>query len=123
MMDAIRNAGAKLANLAYNLSQSDALPVELRASLDDCRKEWDAAVREAPVPASLLATAKPTSACWCATCRPVTMQDSRMVLCPTCGNKRCPRAYHHDHDCSGSNLPGQPGSAYPTTTINQETPL
>ena len=38
------------------------------------------------------------STCWCHTCRPVTMLDSRMVLCPTCGNKRCPRANDHRQD-------------------------
>lgn len=117
-MDDILKAGTKLSNLAFNLAQSDALPAEVRASLDDCRKEWDAAVRAAPVPASALAPAKPMSACWCTTCRPVTLLDSRMVLCPTCGNKRCPRANDHRHDCTGSNLPGQPGSAYPATTTN-----
>jgi len=119
-MDAIRTAGAKLANLAFNLAQSDALPAEVRANLDDCRKEWDAAVRAAPAP--VLAPAKPMSACWCAICRPVTLLDSRMVLCPTCGNKRCPRANDHRHDCSGSNEPGQSGSAYPAAATNQETP-
>jgi len=32
---------------------------------------------------------KPQSArCWCRTCRPPIMADMRMVLCPTCGNKR-----------------------------------
>lgn len=36
----------------------------------------------------------------------------RMVLCPICGNKRCPRATHHDNACTGSNEPGQPGSRY-----------
>lgn len=55
----------------------------------------------------------PISACWCHSCRPVTLADCRMVLCPTCGNKRCPRANDHRHDCTGSNLAGQPGSAYP----------
>ena len=35
-----------------------------------------------------------------------------MVLCPTCGNKRCPRATDHDYECSGSNEPGQLGSVY-----------
>lgn len=35
-----------------------------------------------------------------------------MVLCPDCGNKRCPKATHHSHGCSGSNTPGQPGSVY-----------
>lgn len=51
--------------------------------------------------------------CGCHTCRPLTMQDSRMILCPTCGNKRCPKANDHRNACSGSNVPGQPGSAYP----------
>lgn len=120
-MDAIRTAGAKLANLAFNLAQSDALPADVRASLDDCRKEWDAAVRTLPAPAPVLAPAKPMSACWCHTCRPVTLLDSRMVLCPTCGNKRCPRANDHRHDCTGSNEPGQPASSYPNTSTNQET--
>jgi hypothetical protein len=53
------------------------------------------------------------AACWCSTCRPVTLDDCRMVLCPTCGNKRCPQANDHNLACSGSNEPGQPGSAYP----------
>lgn len=54
--------------------------------------------------------------CWCHTCRPVRMhppEDMRMVLCPDCGNKRCPKANDHRNACTGSNEPGQPGSAYP----------
>lgn len=35
-----------------------------------------------------------------------------MILCPTCGNKRCPHATDHRHACTGSNDPGQPGSWY-----------
>lgn len=35
-----------------------------------------------------------------------------MLLCPACGNKRCPRANDHDNACTGSNEPGQQGSAY-----------
>jgi hypothetical protein len=35
-----------------------------------------------------------------------------MILCPECGNKRCPRANHHDYACTGSNATEQPGSAY-----------
>ena len=50
--------------------------------------------------------------CWCQTCRPITLDDMRMVLCPECGNKRCPRATHHDNACTGSNEPGQPGSSW-----------
>lgn len=56
---------------------------------------------------------KLTSECWCLTCRPVTMNDMRFVVCPDCGNKRCPRANDHRNDCSGSNEPGQAGSTYP----------
>lgn len=35
-----------------------------------------------------------------------------MIVCPTCGNKRCPHATDHRHACTGSNEPGQPGSYY-----------
>ena len=38
---------------------------------------------------------------------------TRMILCPTCGNKRCPHANDHRNACTDSNEPGQPGSAYP----------
>lgn len=40
------------------------------------------------------------------------LRMNRMFLCPTCGNKRCPRATDHRHACTGSNEPGQPGSRY-----------
>lgn len=56
-------------------------------------------------------------ACWCHTCRPVTITDMRFVVCPDCGNKRCPRANDHRKACSGSNEPGQVGSAYPTEPV------
>jgi len=36
----------------------------------------------------------------------------RMIVCPECGNKRCPKATHHDNPCSGSNDSGQVGSIY-----------
>jgi hypothetical protein len=38
----------------------------------------------------------------------------RMILCPQCGNKRCPKASNHRLDCTSSNDPGQPGSVYTT---------
>ncbi|HBZ3600966.1 TPA: hypothetical protein MHL24_00470 [Klebsiella pneumoniae] len=53
--------------------------------------------------------------CWCRTCRPVVLNDMRFVVCPDCGNKRCPRANDHRNACTGSNDPGQEGSAYPDT--------
>lgn len=54
-----------------------------------------------------------TPDCWCRTCRPVTATDMRFVVCPDCGNKRCPHANDHRNACTGSNEPGQEGSAYP----------
>lgn len=61
--------------------------------------------------------------CWCIACENIERTvvanilghpvfDSTLIVCPDCGNKRCPRATHHDLDCTGSNLSGQPGSAY-----------
>jgi hypothetical protein len=43
--------------------------------------------------------------------------NSRMIVCPECGNKRCPKATHHDNACTGSNDPGQPGSNYKQTML------
>lgn len=53
--------------------------------------------------------------CWCHACRekrPLTMNDIRMVVCPTCGNKRCPKASDHRNICGDSNELGQPGSIF-----------
>ena len=58
-------------------------------------------------------SAETSTKCWCYTCRPVTMTDMRFVVCPECGNKRCPHANDHRNTCTGSNEPGQEGSAYP----------
>lgn len=35
-----------------------------------------------------------------------------MILCSTCGNKRCPHATDHRNECTNSNAPGQKGSFY-----------
>ena len=37
---------------------------------------------------------------------------STMIVCATCGNKRCPHATDHTLTCTGSNEPGQSGSRY-----------
>ena len=37
-----------------------------------------------------------------------------MIVCSVCGNKRCPHATDHEEDCTASNMPGQPGSSYPS---------
>jgi hypothetical protein len=72
----------------------------------DCYSTLDAAR------AALAASAPAAGSCWCETCRPNTLTGSRMIVCPVCGNKRCPRATHHDNACTGSNEPGQRGSSW-----------
>lgn len=60
-------------------------------------------------------TQSPILSCWCTTCRPPDPADPssmRLALCPTCGNKRCPRAHNHALACTNSNAPGQPGSSW-----------
>lgn len=46
---------------------------------------------------------------------------TRMILCPECGNKRCPKATDCSLDCTNSNEPGQAGSVYgtPVDSITQ----
>ncbi|HFG3846456.1 TPA: hypothetical protein ACGG59_002015 [Escherichia coli] len=60
--------------------------------------------------------------CSCHACRPVTFADSRFVACPECGNKRCPHANDHRNACTGSNEPGQEGSAYPAAPQQEVKP-
>jgi hypothetical protein len=60
--------------------------------------------------------------CWCRTCRPITLTDMRFVVCPDCGNKRCPHANDHRNACTGSNEPGQEGSAYPAAPKQEVKP-
>ena len=68
-----------------------------------------------PIATGLVAKYK----CWCYNCLheikdergwPVTM--STFIVCPDCGNKRCPRSTDHNLACTNSNEPGQPGSRY-----------
>lgn len=63
--------------------------------------------------------AEMSTKCWCHTCRQVTFADSRFVVCPVCGNKRCPHANDHRNACTGSNEPGQEGSAYPAAPMQE----
>jgi hypothetical protein len=57
--------------------------------------------------------------CWCHACNSNKRDDmglpyalTHMILCPDCGNKRCPKASHHNLACTRSNEPGQMGSIY-----------
>lgn len=59
-----------------------------------------------------------TTDCHCHRCNDARREQyPYMVLCPTCGNKRCPRASDHRLDCTGSNAPGQAGSIYDGVVI------
>lgn len=49
--------------------------------------------------------------CWCQFCKR-SERRRFMIVCPLCGNKRCPHASHHDHECTDSNEPGQHGSVF-----------
>ena len=57
--------------------------------------------------------------CYCYNCNKDRKDSSgfpyiltRMIVCPTCGNKRCPHSTDHNLACTNSNDPGQPGSRY-----------
>ena len=50
--------------------------------------------------------------CWCGTCVPNSLNNMRMILCPDCGNKRCPKANDHRNACTNSNDVGQEGSSW-----------
>ena len=63
--------------------------------------------------------------CWCSRCEDhwSELMDEldpdgwmcrmpHMILCPDCGNKRCPRATDHTLACTRSNASGQEGSRY-----------
>lgn len=63
---------------------------------------------------------KANEPCWCHECNKgrtvngIPYSATTMILCPDCGNKRCPKANDHSNKCTGSNEAGQPGSAYTT---------
>ena len=66
-------------------------------------------------------------ACWCHKCNEnelvngIPFAMTRMILCPNCGNKRCPKASDHTLQCTNSNEPNQAGSVY--TAPPQRKPL
>ncbi|MDO7841122.1 hypothetical protein [Sphingomonas immobilis] len=51
---------------------------------------------------------------------PFDPRMSRMFLCETCGNKRCPHAADHNLICTNSNEPGQAGSLYEDAPIRAQ---
>lgn len=59
----------------------------------------------------------PNPACACAACNPRAWW---MVLCPTCGNKRCPHAENHQNACTGSNAPDQVPTLDPAARASRD---
>ena len=55
---------------------------------------------------------KRTKECYCYNCADNNTRMTRIILCPECGNKRCPKATDHNNACTNSNEPGQEGSRY-----------
>ncbi len=104
MLDALQRRAEYTAEL-------EAMTPDQRADHDAGMKEFAAMLQGSPA----LHEETQRSKCWCRTCRPVDMTDMRFVACPECGNKRCPRANDCRNVCSGSNEPGQEGSAYPAS--------
>jgi len=66
--------------------------------------------------------------CWCRDCNTwrkdasgLPYNATRMIVCPDCGNKRCPKATLHALACTNSNAPGQPGSYFGDTLAGRAT--
>lgn len=43
-----------------------------------------------------------------------------MIVCLTCGNKRCPNSESHEYACTGSNDPGQADGGHPALAPHEE---
>ncbi|MGT3826129.1 hypothetical protein ACUUMB_10365 [Enterobacter kobei] len=91
----------------YNRALDDCRAAMLQGAESDFREIVNSSTKH------FRENAETSTKCWCRTCRPVTISDMRFVVCPDCGNKRCPHANDHRNACTGSNEPGQEGSAYP----------
>lgn len=66
---------------------------------------WRMDVYAAPQPALKL---EPIFKCWCNKCNEgvflngIPFAATRMILCPDCGDKRCPKASDHTKQCAGA---------------------
>lgn len=111
------NSARALLDALYEFGPDEIAISEHVTNLEDALQ--NAAAPQSPgsepatVPGKWIPVSEQKPDCWCLTCRPVTLNDMRFVVCPDCGNKRCPRANDHRNACTRSNEPGQEGSAYP----------
>lgn len=106
----------------YTDAAKDATEKDRR--IEDLEAALEQATRTAPVvdmPVPLLSVVPPVGCGNCQQClvdTPVspdswlTVPMTRMIVCPSCGNKRCPKASDHTLACTASNESGQPGSIY-----------
>ncbi|MEH4965244.1 hypothetical protein PO428_21905 [Escherichia coli] len=102
---------AKLQHILEYAKQQKYIGIPCKMPPDDMVEIVEMAIQSFGNPEQLNSPVIPDG--WCRTCRPVTISDMRFVVCPECGNKRCPRANNHMNACTRSNEPGQEGSAYP----------
>ena len=64
--------------------------------------------------------------CYCYECNKNTLVNgipysmTRMIVCPDCGFKRCPKATNHELACTGCNAPDQEGSRYSESYVMTE---
>lgn len=94
-----------LADLEAIVSTAEPL---LSQRVEDIYKQaWDMLNAAPSVPVQ-----RPTQQCWCNTCRPSIPQDLRFVVCPDCGNKRCPKANDRRNACTDSNDVVQKGASW-----------
>jgi hypothetical protein len=102
----------------------------LRQAAQAVLERWDSPLWQSGTTAAAIADLRtaleqPEQECWCHKCNEnrlvnnIPFSVTRMILCPTCGNKRCPKASDHRLDCTDSNEPNQPGSLYTTPPAAQ----
>jgi len=98
-----------------SMTKDEALKLALEAlkTIDEAMPFPVAKLAQAAIKEALAQPVPESSAC-CHACFKASgaILMTRMILCPTCGNKRCPRASDHRLECTDSNEPGQTGSVY-----------
>lgn len=105
--------GARAARLRYVVSQMGSDPVTdvVADDFDEKAAIFESEAAELDPPVETAGEQEAECGCW-RCLRDRGAQRRRMILCPTCGNKRCPKASDHRLACTGSNEPGQEGSVY-----------
>ena len=81
-------------------------PRPFSVSQDQFAQNWDAIFGKEKV------VSRPCGCYNCLRDRDPAYTINHMIVCPACGNKRCPHATDHNLACTNSNEPGQPGSRY-----------